>query len=121
MKNKLIRITCAIGLLVAMGSLTTSCSVEDGIDGTNGINGTNGADGIDGLNGADGADGADGVDGTDGVDGADGADGVAGANGSDGVDGEDGVGLNDLAKFGAISMNLSGTRPDEVEFAHELH
>ena len=127
MKNKLIRITCALGLLVAIGSITTSCSVEDGIDGTNGINGTNGADGIDGINGADGANGINGVNGADGADGADGVDGADGINGSDGVDGdgvdgadgEDGLGLNDLAKFGAISLNLSGTRPDEVEFAHE--
>ncbi len=49
----------------------------------------------------------------DGENGLDGIDGIDGVNGSDG---ENGVGFNELSKFGAITMNLEGTRPDGVPF-----
>ncbi len=98
MKNKFVSIFSAVGLVLALGSVTTSCSVEDGVDGVNGINGTNG---VDGINGSDGADGADGVDGTDGANGA------------------DGIGFDEFDDYGSILLNLQGTRPDDVAFNHE--
>ncbi len=39
-----------------------------------------------------------------------------GANGADGTDGTNGVGLEDLLKFGSITVNLEGTRPDAIAF-----
>lgn len=81
--------------ILAMGMTMASCSIEDGKDGINGIDG---ADGQDGINGADGQNGQD------------------GASGEDGADGQDGAGLGDLAKYGAITLNLSGTRPDGIAF-----
>ncbi len=48
-------------------------------------------------------------DGKDGVDGIDGADGKKGH-------GLDGVGLEELAKYGFLTLELSGTRPDNIPF-----
>lgn len=87
--------------VLALGVSMTSCSIEDGKDGVDGIDGV---DGQDGLNGADGQDGADGADGLD------------GAPGQDGADGQDGVGLEELAKYGFLTLELSGTRPDNIPF-----
>ncbi|AWX45163.1 hypothetical protein HME9304_02173 [Flagellimonas maritima] len=42
--------------------------------------------------------------------------GANGADGTDGTDGTNGVGLEDLLKFGSISLSLEGTRPDDVAF-----
>src|SRR5690606_22145108 len=83
---------------LALGVAMTSCSIEDGKDGVDGIDGR---DGQDGLNGADGQDGADGED---------------GAPGQDGADGKDGAGLEEMAQYGAVTMLLTGTRPDNVPF-----
>ena len=90
---KLVRLFCVA--LFAMAFCMTSCSPEDGKDGIDGIDGTNG---IDGINGQDGADGQDGTDGADGQNGA------------------DGVGFDELAKFGHITLELEGTRADNVAF-----
>ncbi|WP_298539472.1 hypothetical protein [uncultured Aquimarina sp.] len=49
----------------------------------------------------------------EGENGLDGIDGIDGVNGSDG---ENGVGFDELSKFGAITLNLEGTRPDGVPF-----
>jgi len=87
--------------VLALGVTMTSCSIEDGKDGIDGIDGR---DGQDGLNGADGQDGADGADGVNGLDGAPGQDGI------------DGLGLEELAKYGFITLELSGTRPDNLPF-----
>lgn len=84
--------------VLALGMAMTSCSIEDGKDGVDGIDGQ---DGQDGLNGADGQDGADGED---------------GEPGQDGANGLNGVGLEGLAKYGFLTLELSGTRPDNVAF-----
>ena len=78
--------------LLALSISMVSCSGEDGTDGINGIDGV---DGQDGINGQDGADGE---------------------NGTDGQDGTDGVGFDEMTQFGAMTMTLSGTRPDGVAF-----
>ncbi len=88
--------------VLALGVSMTSCSIEDGKDGVDGIDGV---DGQDGLNGADGKDGADGQQGPPGQDGQDGQDGQNGA-----------VGLEEMIKYGAVTLDLSGTRPDGVVF-----
>ncbi len=49
-------------------------------------------------------------------DGENGLDGIDGIDGVDGTDGENGVGFDELSKFGAITLNLEGTRPDGVPF-----
>ncbi|MFC4218721.1 hypothetical protein [Flagellimonas marina] len=87
--------------LVAMALCLSSCSGEDGKDGINGLDGVDGTNGINGTNGADGADGADGQDGMDGMDGQDGA---------------NGVGFDELTKFGYITLEMDGTRVDNVAF-----
>ncbi|VXB58082.1 conserved exported hypothetical protein [Flavobacterium sp. 9AF] len=35
----------------------------------------------------------------------------------DGKDGQDGVGFEEIAKFGAVNLKLTGTRPDNVPFS----
>jgi Collagen triple helix repeat (20 copies). len=93
------RLNKLLGLsILCIGLTLTSCSIEDG------------KDGIDGIDGLDGKDGANGQDGASGEDGAPGEDGAAGQ------DGEDGVGINSLAEYGWVSLELSGTRPDEIAF-----
>lgn len=90
------RLNKLLGLFILCTGLTlTSCSIEDGKDGI---------DGIDGLDGKDGANGQDGAPGQD------------GAAGQDGANGEDGVGLDEMAQYGAVTLNLSGTRPDGIPF-----
>lgn len=59
-------------------------------------------------------DGDIGPSGEDGVNGVDGANGADGANGTNGING---VGFDELAKFGAITLTLEGTRPDNVAFS----
>lgn len=93
---KLIRLFGIAMLLLGMGM--TSCSIEDGKDGIDGIDGVDGQDGLNGIPGQDGADGQD------------------GAPGQDGADGKDGAGLEELAKYGFITLELSGTRPDNLPF-----
>lgn len=88
-------------IFLALCTSFNSCLVEDGEDGMDGINGIDGKDGIDGLDGQDGADGAD------------------GPQGPQGEPGKDGAGLDEMAQYGFISMNLSGTRPDDVLFESE--
>ena len=73
--------------LLALTITLTSCS--DGEDGTNGLDGTNG---IDGVNGQDGQDGAN------------------------GKDGANAAGYDQLARYGHISLQLEGTRPDGEPF-----
>lgn len=86
-----------IGLtILIMGMIMLSCS-----DGKDGLDGTDGMDGIDGLNGVDGTDGTNGIDGT---------------NGDNGQNGSNGVGYDELAKYGQISVNMEGTRPDGEAF-----
>ncbi|MDF0718307.1 hypothetical protein PY092_19260 [Muricauda sp. 334s03] len=77
-----------------------SCLVEDGEDGIDGIDGVDGKNGIDGIDGQHGQDGAE------------------GPEGPQGESGEDGAGLEEMAQYGWISMNLNGTRPDDVAFEH---
>lgn len=88
--NKLLGLT-----FLFLGLTLTSCSIEDGKDGINGI---------DGLDGKDGANGQDGTPGQD------------GAPGQDGSNGEDGVGLDELTKYGFVTLDLSGKRPDGIAF-----
>ncbi|MEM7484145.1 MAG: hypothetical protein AAF348_02955 [Bacteroidota bacterium] len=58
--------------------------------------------------------GEDGTDGTNGNDGINGANGANGENGANGKDGTDGGGFDELTKYGNVTMNLKGTRPDGV-------
>ncbi|WP_318344029.1 hypothetical protein [Flagellimonas baculiformis] len=62
---------------------------------------------------SDGEDGTNGMDGIDGIDGTNGQDGQDGANGKDGANA---AGYDQLAKYGHISLQLEGTRPDGVPF-----
>lgn len=57
-------------------------------------------------------------DGEDGIDGQHGQDGAEGPEGPPGESGEDGAGLEEMAQYGWISMNLNGTRPDNVAFEY---
>ena len=75
-----------------------SCLVEDGEDGVDGIDGIDGTDGVNGIDGQDGQDGAE------------------GPEGPQGEPGEDGAGLEEMAQYGWVSLNLNGTRPDDVPF-----
>ncbi|MAU17354.1 MAG: hypothetical protein CMH46_17655 [Muricauda sp.] len=88
-------------LLATLCICFNSCLVEDGVDGIDGVNGVDGKDGINGINGQDGQDGTEGPQGT---------------QGDPGNDGEDGAGLEEMAQYGWVSLNLSGTRPDDVPF-----
>ena len=84
---KLVRLFSAA--ILAMSISLISCSGEDGKDG---INGVDGIDGKDGLNGQDGK------------------------NGLDGQDGQNGEGFDEMIRYGSVTLNLSGTRPDGVAF-----
>ncbi|WP_293296597.1 hypothetical protein [Allomuricauda sp.] len=97
MKNSIL-IKCTLLILCISFN---SCLVQDGEDGADGIDGKDGIDGIDGLNGQDGLDGAP---------------GATGPQGDPGNDGQDGTGLEEMAQYGSITMNLSGTRPDAIAF-----
>ncbi|TPN85960.1 hypothetical protein [Aquimarina algicola] len=61
----------------------------------------------------------DGEDGANGLDGVDGINGENGENGENGLAGEDGEGFDELTQYGSITLNLSGTRADNVPFTHE--
>ncbi|MBR9853669.1 MAG: collagen-like protein [Algicola sp.] len=73
-------------------------------------------DGEDGVDGTDGKDGIDGVDGQNGLNGQDGQDGSPGPSGPQGESGNDGAGLDEMAQYGSIVLNLNGTRPDNIAF-----
>lgn len=79
--------------MLSVGMVMVSCSDgEDGVDGVDGTNGLNGINGTDGKNGADGT------------------------NGEDGQNGDNGVGYEELAKYGQITANMEGIRPDGEAF-----
>ncbi|MBS9462377.1 hypothetical protein KIM67_08150 [Flagellimonas sp. 389] len=63
------------------------------------------------------SDGEDGTDGIDGIEGKDGDNGSNGTNGVNGQNGQDGVGFDELTKFGDITVQLVGTRPDDEPFS----
>ncbi|USD24057.1 collagen-like protein [Flagellimonas marinaquae] len=100
MKNSIL-IKCTLLILCISFN---SCLVQDGEDGVDGIDGKNGIDGIDGIDGINGQDGQDG------------APGATGPQGDPGNDGQDGAGLDQMAQYGSITMNLNGTRPDDMAF-----
>ncbi|WP_438710151.1 hypothetical protein ACSTS3_13415 [Aquimarina muelleri] len=60
----------------------------------------------------------EGEDGVNGIDGQAGVDGVSGENGINGENGVNGVGFEELTKYGAVTLNISGTRSDNVDFTH---
>jgi hypothetical protein len=103
MKNSIL-IKCTLLILCISFN---SCLVQDGEDGVDGIDGKNGIDGIDGIDGINGQDGQDG------------APGATGPQGNTGNDGQDGAGLEEMAQYGSITMNLNGTRPDDIPFTSE--
>lgn len=126
-----------VAIVITTLSLT-SCTTEDGLDGVKGDPGTigeTGANGIacwdlngDGINDDDEDSNQDGefnafdcrgMDGTNGTNGENGTNGTNGEDGGDGNDGANGLGLEDMLKFGSISMNLEGVRPDDVAFTDE--
>jgi len=55
-------------------------------------------------------------DGIDGESGIDGIDGESGIDGEDGVNGEDGLDFDEISQLGSITITISGTRSDDVEF-----
>ncbi|RIV42957.1 hypothetical protein [Flagellimonas pelagia] len=61
---------------------------------------------------SDGTDGMDGTNGLNGINGTDGKNGVDGTNGEDGQNGSNGVGYDELAKYGQITVDMEGVRPD---------
>ncbi|TPN85959.1 hypothetical protein [Aquimarina algicola] len=61
----------------------------------------------------------EGEDGVNGLDGVNGIDGVNGENGENGLAGENGEGFDELTQYGSITLNLSGTRADNIPFTHE--
>ncbi|MBS9463397.1 hypothetical protein KIM67_13345 [Flagellimonas sp. 389] len=63
------------------------------------------------------SDGEDGTDGIDGIEGKDGDNGSNGTNGVNGQNGQDGVGFDELTKFGDITVQLVGNRPDDEPFS----
>lgn len=58
-------------------------------------------------------------DGEDGINGLDGADGVDGENGINGENGENGIGFEELTKYGAMILSITGTRADGEAFTHD--
>jgi len=52
--------------------------------------------------------------GDDGKDGMDGIDGVNGTNGQDGTDGTNGIGFDELTRYGSVTLELNGNRPDGI-------
>lgn len=122
--KKLFNSTLAILLLIL-----ASCTAEDGLDGVKGDPGTIGETGATGINcwdinnnGVNDEEEDSNEDGEFNALDCRGVDGSNGENGSDGVDGEngvDGVGLEDMLKYGSISLELQGTRPDDVAFTNE--
>ncbi|SDQ27373.1 collagen-like triple helix repeat-containing protein [Flagellimonas zhangzhouensis] len=62
------------------------------------------------------SDGADGLPGTNGNPGETGQPGSKGNPGTDGTNGEDALGYEELTKYGSVTVNLEGTRPDDVPF-----
>ncbi|MBS9460774.1 hypothetical protein KIM67_00010 [Flagellimonas sp. 389] len=108
---------------------STSCDGEDGLDGVKGDPGTIGETGATGINcwdsngnGTNDAEEDSNQDGEfnaldcQGADGTDGTNGEDGENGTNGENGTDGVGLEDMLKYGSITVNLQGTRPDGMAF-----
>ncbi|UII76929.1 hypothetical protein LV716_03840 [Flagellimonas sp. HMM57] len=63
------------------------------------------------------SDGEDGTDGIDGINGEKGKNGSNGTNGVNGQNGQDGVGFDELTRFGDITIQLVGNRPDGKEFS----
>lgn len=72
--------------IVALTICMASCSGEDGRDGINGINGEDGTNGVNGV------------------------------DGTNGIDGENGMGFDELTKFGYVTMEMEGARPDNLAF-----
>ncbi|WP_308993104.1 hypothetical protein QLS71_008755 [Mariniflexile litorale] len=57
--------------------------------------------------------------GEDGINGENGINGEQGIDGENGINGENGVGFNELAKYGSVTVNVAGTRSDDVAFTQE--
>ncbi|WP_308993105.1 hypothetical protein QLS71_008750 [Mariniflexile litorale] len=57
--------------------------------------------------------------GEDGINGENGINGEQGIDGENGINGENGVGFDELVKYGSITINVAGTRPDDVAFTQE--
>ena len=52
--------------------------------------------------------------GDDGKDGMAGIDGGNGTNGQDGTDGTNGIGFDELTRYGSVTLELNGNRPDGI-------
>ncbi|WP_108869671.1 collagen-like protein [Aquimarina aquimarini] len=94
MKKNYFKIVSKALLIGCLGVFLISCEGEDGENGIDGANGINGVDGVNGSNGTDGT------------------------NGENGTDGENGVGFDELTKYGKITLDIAGTRSDNVAFTH---
>ncbi|GLU42657.1 collagen-like protein [Allomuricauda sp. NBRC 101325] len=62
------------------------------------------------------SDGEDGLPGKPGLDGDPGQPGSNGEPGADGNDGNNAIGYDELTQYGSVTVNLEGTRPDNVPF-----
>ncbi len=62
------------------------------------------------------SDGEDGLPGPNGSPGQPGANADKGAPGTDGTNGEDAIGYEELTQYGSVTVNLQGTRPDNIPF-----